>query len=56
MNMPRSLKILFYSYVSVVVSIYIMVLVRSQDLANETLNTGLLSGFFNPMTASDAIS
>ena len=55
MNIARSLKILFYSCAPVVVSIYIMVLVRSQDLANETLNAGLEPGFFNPVTASDAI-
>jgi hypothetical protein len=56
MKVVGPLKVLLYSYVPVVVSIYIMILVRSQDLANETLNAGLEPGFFNPVTASDAIS
>lgn len=50
-----SLKVLVYSYVPVVVSIYVMILFRAQDLANETLNAGLEPGFFNPITATDAV-
>ena len=55
MKIVGPLRILVRSYVPVVISIYVMILVRSQDLANETLNAGLEPGFFNPVTASDAI-
>jgi hypothetical protein len=55
MKIVNSLKVLLFSYVPVVVSIYIMILFRAQDLANETLNASLEQGFFNPVTASEAI-
>ena len=55
MKIVVPLRILVRSYVPVIISIYVMILVRSQDLANETLNAGLEPGFFNPVTASEAI-
>jgi hypothetical protein len=55
MKITSSLKALLFSYVPVVVSIYVMILIRSQDLAHETLNAGLEPGFFNPVTAYEAI-
>jgi hypothetical protein len=55
MRMLSSLKVLAYSCVPVVVSIYAMILFRAQDLANETLNAGLEPGFFNPTTAAAAV-
>jgi hypothetical protein len=55
MRMLSSLKILASSYVPVVGSIYVMILFRAQDLANETVNAGLEPGFFNPTTATAAV-
>jgi hypothetical protein len=55
MRISGSLKVLASSYVPVVVSIYVMILFRGQDLANETLNAGLEPGFFNPTTATEAV-
>jgi hypothetical protein len=55
MRISGSLKVLAYSYLPVVVSIYVIILFRAQDLANETLNAGLEPGFFNPTTAAEAV-
>ncbi len=55
MKLQGAARVILLSYIPVIVTIMIMIVLRAQDLANETLNAGLEPSFFNPTTPSEAI-
>ena len=55
MKLKRTILVITLSYIPVIVTIMIMIVLRAQDLANETLSAGLEPSFFNPTTPTQAI-
>lgn len=51
----RLLRVMVFSYVPVIVTILIMIILRANDLTLENNNAGLEQSFFNPTTPEQAI-
>jgi hypothetical protein len=51
----RLLKVMVLSYIPVIITILVMIVIRADDLARENNEAGLGQSFFNPTTPEQAI-